>query len=86
MVVFAVMVIILCDCNWDIPDVDRLPSHSHYRRHRVRRILDGKEMTLIGFVEQDGWEILDVEDGIHIAVAWKDVAKQLAQVLTLKVK
>lgn len=67
------MVIILCECNWDIPRVEKLPAHQHITRQRLIHIPTGREIWAVMALEGDGWHIVEEREEIYISVNWKEV-------------
>ncbi len=59
-------VFILCECNWDIPGLDRLPPHLHYTAGKAT-MPDGTEKWLAGALGVND-EPLEQREFIHLDV------------------
>jgi hypothetical protein len=69
------MVIEACGCNWDIPGVDQLPSHTHYAWALV--MYNGREIKINRHdLELNPTAVL-IEEGedVRFWVDWKEVAR-----------
>jgi hypothetical protein len=69
------MEIVLCECNFDIPGVERLPPHHHAFTGNM--VGSGRYFEIGPFKGQE-IEMFETEPyTIHIHVDWKKVAREL---------
>lgn len=62
------MVIILCECDWELGAA--IPAHQHAIVQLVRRD-DGQEFWVHGFIPQEGYTIVMHVEEIHFHVPWR---------------
>lgn len=75
------MEIVLCHCDWDIPDVEALPAHMHYTKQRVQCAVTGRIIETQHWVPQHGWTMLSEYDGVHFPIRWKMVARTYIELM-----
>lgn len=72
------VVVTVCHCSWDIPGVERLPSHSHiYRGTELKGT--GRYWDKGPFAGQEIMAMVSEEFEINIYVDWSAVAKALGR-------
>lgn len=69
------MIQIACECNWNIPGVEKLPSHDHNQERNAKDLqeLNPGDEALPKILEDH----FPLRDGVHIWVPWKEVARAL---------
>lgn len=60
---------IMCECNWEIPRVEKLPPHLHVILHHM--VSPTYDMWIPNILPGDGYEIVDQREEIRIPVDWK---------------
>lgn len=62
------MMILLCECNWQIPGLDKLPPHYHYVAGRVK-MPNGEEEWIAGAISANG-DQCEQREFIHLETKW----------------
>lgn len=76
------MIEVACTCNYGIPGIDRLPSHSHVGPRKTVRWANGhvstipEEMVIMNPQPTHRYEVLeDHPEGIRFWIDWKAYAR-----------